>query len=183
MRCIHGEDERFCGHCAGKTLTLVPLPNRPLRYFGDLLVVVLSEGLGAPLPRIMHLRLENTFRNVAIDSLRDPLPEEINDLVAVKRQFRELAKDQGKIFRPRGSLTARERTPIGPPHCHQCTRQLSFQLGSLGCHVCSQYLCICGTCVCGFEGMNYLGNFFARPALTISREDRVNFMRVFQFLT
>ena len=182
MRCIHGEDERFCEHCATNSV-LAPLPNRPLRYFGDLPVVVLNEGLGANLPRIMHLRLENTFSNVAIGGLRDPLPEEINDLVAVKPQFRVQAKTQGTIFRPRGPLTARETTPIGPPHCHQCTRQLSIQLGSLGCRVCGQYLCICGTCVCGFEGMNYFGNYFARPALTISREDRVNFMRVFQFLT
>ncbi len=183
MRCIHGEDERFCDHCAPNSV-LAPLPNRPLRYFGDLPVVVLNEGLGASLPRIMHLRLENTFSNVAIGSLRDPLPEEINDLVAVKLQFRDQAKTQGKIFRPRERpLTSRETTRFGPPHCHQCTRQLSFRLGSLGCRVCGQYLCICGTCVCGFEGMNYLGNYFARPALTISREDRVNFMRVFQFLT
>lgn len=182
MRCIHGEDERFCDHCATSSV-LAQLPNRPLRYFGDLPVVVLNLGLGTNPPRIMHLPPENTFSNVAIGRLRDPLPEKINDLVAVKLQFRELAETQGKIFRPKGVLTARETTPTGPPHCHQCTRQLAFRLGSLGCSVCRQYLCICGTCVCGFEGMNYLGNYFALPALTISREDRVDFMRVFQFLT
>jgi len=126
----------------------------------------------APLPH-----REGFFAVLAFSELQRPHQSLDHNVI---HRFQQAALCLGFLFRPQQSLTQREDRPgEGLPPCHYCRIALSCENGSLGCTQCKYYACICGRCLCGYEGRNYRGEFFKQhSSLPISREQRLECVRV-----
>jgi hypothetical protein len=177
--CIHGLPRQACALCLSRYCR-EPLPTRwQYRTTSGKRCVLLRDPRDSDTVRIL---LTDEPQLIAVSrgaiTPTDDAPLEWFDLI--KRRVQDL----GALFVPTFPLTYRERISQGPPHCRQCRAILSFEYRSLGCRHCEGYVCACGTCMCGFSGTNWLGQFFHGPAgIAVPREDRVDCIRVLRHLS
>jgi hypothetical protein len=180
--CKHGLDERFCAICQQAKET-EPLRRDAMR--------VTEEGKPALLLRTILGSLDITvlvldgktirFDTVKEISLRHPMTVVSFNQRKVLDLFLHLALQKGFIFYPEHELTCPEKIEEGPPRCTFDHSELSLEKGSLGCLRCRAYVCQCGRCLCGYTGRNTLGQVFSCPPLPISREERLEYIRVVRF--
>jgi hypothetical protein len=182
VTCQHGLDVRFCLTCqqAGET---VPLRRDALR--------VTEEGKPALLLRTHLGSLEVTtlvsdgktirFETMKEISLRHPLTVIPFNQRKVLKLFLDLTLQKGCLFQPDQELTYREPMEEGPPQCCFDHFDLSLEKGSLGCTQCGKYVCQCGRCLCGYAGQYRRGQVLNVPPLPVSREERLEYIRVVRF--
>lgn len=181
-KCKHGLDLRTCVDCR-EARESEPLPPDTLHTtLTGTPVLVLRRTSGASNALIMQVEagksrittIESTGLRVFDARLGDPRD--------VLERFHRVALEDGYLFHPRWELTVREQTVEGPSHCYQCRTEVSFNKRSLGCTQCHYYVCRCGRCLCGYTGQNLWGEVFSqRPPLPISRQERLEFVRVVNF--
>ena len=181
--CKHGLDERFCDPCQRARET-EPLRSDALRVTrkGNPLLV-LRTILGSQNVKALMLDGNTVIFATVEESTLRVLDSTISfNRQKVLDQFLHLALQRGYLFQPEHELTYRERTEEGPSRCYFDHTELSQKKCSLGCTQCRYYVCQCGRCLCGYTGMNYLGQVFSQlPELPISRENRLEFIRVVKF--
>lgn len=185
-KCKHGVDESFCATCREAAET------RPL---GPESLVITSDGNPAILLRTNSnkgnasaLVLEAGMGRLTTVGLGGLQPVDSSaGLITEPRllaRFHEVALKMGFLFHPERELTAREQSDEGPSHCYHCRTILSLKGRSLGCTQCQYYVCLCGRCLCGYTGKNYLGQVFSQyPELPIPRSQRLEFVRIVRFST
>ena len=113
--------------------------------------------------------------------------EEIAEMALTEESRTKLlktAEETAWIWLPKGPLTSRENSEEGPSHCWNCKKTLSYTKGSLGCLVCGQYACICGSCICDFPGgRNYLWQFIPPgQGLPCDKVERQQYIRIIKAL-
>jgi hypothetical protein len=176
-KCIHGLDTRFCSICRQADDRAL-LPVQPLRVTSDGHIVVVLRLLpeGA---KIFQLGDSVGLRVVDVQDLR--VLADSSAALVDKKRFVQEAAERGYLFLPSHPLTHREQTDVGPTHCYHCKVILSLETGALGCKQCQYYVCGCGRCLCGYTATNWMGQLFSQhPELPITREDRVEYIRIFR---
>jgi hypothetical protein len=180
--CIHDLDERVCTACQQARET-APLRRDALR--------VTEEGKPAlilrtilPSLNITALVLDGTtlqFKTIKEISLRHPMTVPSFEPRKILKVFFELALQKGFLFHPKQEITYRAPIGEGPPRCQFDHSELSLEEGSLGCAQCGKYVCHCGRCLCDYSGKNHQGQVIISLALPVSREERLEYIRVVRF--
>jgi hypothetical protein len=181
-KCKHDLNPRTCSLCISATETEA-LPENPLRETvgGQIAVVLrlLDEGSRA---KIIRIKVDPAITIVPVNELGsfDRLNTEFSEIV---QQLWSVVCTLGYLFLPKSALTYREQTDEGPSRCYHCKTPLSIEVGVLGCTQCRYYVCRCGRCLCGYTGWNYMKQLFSQqPPLPVSREERVEYIRVARYL-
>lgn len=184
MNCKHGIDQQFCSICT-KEHEIEPLDDDTVKLNSDgKYYVLLRDSHNENQNRGFYLE-NQIIEPVSFLEISNSIVVNIDDKanVDILKAFEEAALGKGLLFIPKHPLTHRENEPIGPSKCHRCHELLDFESGSLGCSVCRYYACRCGACLCGYEGVNYLRQYFKQlPPLPISREDRLEYIRIVKLL-
>jgi len=179
-KCKHGLDPRFCAECR-RTDETKPLPTNPVRITQDGKPAIMLR-LQPESQRATVVLWDGTIASVECSALHTVEVAAGFDQEGVLRRFHDIALERGYLFYPNRPLTVREQVEKGPSRCYWCKSLLSFQKGSLGCRQCGYYVCQCGRCLCGYDGWNYLRQYFAQyPPLPILWEQRLEFVRVVRF--
>jgi hypothetical protein len=179
LKCLHGLDRRFCGRCRERD-ERAPIPPDPIRSSldgnGVLLLRHPTDGEAKVLtPGGLAMLREDHLQSEA-HSWREH---------SLRAQLRTTAATRGFLFVPTRPLTWREQLDdVGPSHCYHCRSILSIDTGALGCSACGYYVCGCARCLCGYTGRNWKGELFSQfPPLPILREERLEYLRAFRYLT
>jgi hypothetical protein len=182
--CKHGLDQQFCALCTNN-LRIEPLDDDAIRinntgkYF-----ILLRKSNNESQNKGFYLdsQIIGSVSNFEISN--STVVNKNNEKNhAILKRFKEVALEKGFLFIPSHPLTRREHESEGPPRCFKCHTILDFESEALGCSICRYYACRCGRCVCGYEGRNYLGQHFKQlPPLPISREDRLEYIRIVRLL-
>jgi hypothetical protein len=182
VTCKHGLDQRFCATCH-PTRETEPLRRDALRVTDEgkpaliLRTILASLSMQALVLEATTLRFE-TIREI---SLRHPMTVLSINPRKVLKLFLDRALRKGCLFQPTQEITFGEPIGEGPTRCFFDHSELTLEKGSLGCTQCGQYVCLCGRCLCGYTGKNALGPAIGYPALPISREERLEYVRVARF--
>ena len=131
---------------------------------------------------VTALVLEGTslrFETIREMSLRHPMTVPSFEPRKVLRVFLDLALQQGYLCQPRQELM--NPRGEGPFRCHFDQIELSLEKGSLGCRRCEAYVCLCGRCLCGYATENNSGQEIYHPPPAVSREERLEYIRVVKF--
>lgn len=181
-KCKHELDPRFCAPCQQAT-EREPLPENPLRETVDGQIVVVLRFLdGGMSARVLGMNLDPAITKVPVNELRS-FESSNTEFSEIIEQLWNLVRSGGHLFLPDRPLTYREQTENGPSHCQYCKTVLSIGGSDPGCTQCRYYVCKCGRCLCGFTGWNYIGQLFSQqPHLPVSRDERVDYIRVFRYL-
>jgi hypothetical protein len=182
VTCSHGLDERFCAACQLARET-EPLRRDALRVTDDGKPALILRTILASLS-VKVLVLAGTtirFQTIKEISLHLPMTVIYFNQRKVLKLFRDLALRKGYIFQPEQEITYEEPIEEGPSRCTCDHSDLSLEKGSLGCTQCGTYVCQCGRCLCGYTGQNTLGQVMCCPPLPISREERLEYIRVVRF--
>jgi hypothetical protein len=182
--CKHGLNQQFCSICANEH-AIEPLDDDVVRLnYDGKYYVLLRESNDEKQNRALYLdsQIVGAVSNFEISN-SIVVNKNDNKYYDILKRFKKVALEKGFLFVPPHPLTHREGEPIGPPRCFNCHTILGFESRSLGCSVCREYACRCGACLCGYEGFNYLHQFFKKlPPLPISREDRLEYIRIVKLL-
>jgi hypothetical protein len=182
VTCKHGLDLRFCVTCQQASET-EPLRRDALRVTEEGKPVLILRTILASLSVTALLLDEATiqFETIKEISLRHPMTVIPFSQPKVLNSFLNLTLQRGYFFHPNHELTYREQIEEGPPQCYSDHSELSLEKGSLCCTQCRKYVCQCGRCLCGYTGKNYRGQVFGHPPLPISKEERLEYIRVVRF--
>ena len=180
--CKHGLDEKFCVSCQQARET-EPLRRDALRVTNEGKPALILRTILSSLDMIVLVLDRNTiwFETVKEISLRHPMTVVSFNQRKVLDLFLHLTLQKSYLFHPHQELTHREQIEEGPPRCTFDHSELSLKKGSLGCTRCQKYVCECGRCLCGYTGKNSLGQVFNCPPLPVSREERLEYVRVVKF--
>lgn len=181
-KCKHELDPRFCALCQQIT-EREPLPENTLRETaGGQIAIVLRLMDDGNRARILQVNVNPAITIVPVDELR-AFERSNAEFAEFVQELCDLVHTRGHLFFPNGALTYREQTVLGPSHCYHCKTVLSITGGFPGCTQCRYYVCRCGRCLCGYTGWNYMRQLFSQqPPLPVSREDRMEYIRVFRYL-
>jgi hypothetical protein len=182
VKCKHDLAPRSCATCQQAT-ERESLPENPLReIIGGQIAFVLRLLDGGNRAKILRIKVAPAITEVPVNELRS-FKHWNAEFGEVFQQIWELVLTGGHLFLPHGPLTDKEQRDLGPSRCYQCQTLLSLTSGVLGCTECRYYVCRCGRCLCGYTGWNYMRQPFSQqPPLPISREDRVEYIRVVRYL-
>lgn len=180
-RCKHNFLKDQCNLCES-TEGILDLGPDALCYTADgRPALVLRRDLEKRRAKVLQLDEQRPIMDIDSLTLR-AAPVNSRDWDRYRDRFDALARRQGHIVRPTQALTKREEEPDGPPTCSHCKRHLSFALRSLGCERCRGYVCRCGSCLCGVEGRNYLGDYFNCPGPPpVERSVRLEYVKVLRY--
>jgi hypothetical protein len=182
VTCNHGLDERFCATCQLARET-EPLRRDALRVTDEGKPALILRTILASLS-VKALVLDGTtirFQTVKEISLRLPMTVIPFKQQKVLKLFLDLVLQKGHIFQPNQEITAEEPIEEGPPRGTFDHSELSLEKGLLGCTQCGKIICQGGRCLCGFTGQSTLGQVMCCPPLPISREERLEYIRVVRF--
>jgi hypothetical protein len=112
-------------------------------------------------------------------SLHHPLTVPSFDSREVLKIFRDLTLEQGHLFQPEQEIA--ERPGLKPRQCPFDHSDLSLEKGAPGCTRCGQFVCNCGRCLCGYQGVDTFEEMVTYAPLPVSREDRVEYIRALRF--
>jgi hypothetical protein len=182
VNCKHGFNERICATCQHARET-EPLRRDALR--------VTEEGKPALILRTILASLSiNTlvldgitlrFETIKEISLRHPMTVLSINPREVLKVFLDHSLQKGYLFQPKQEIPYGEPIGEGPPRCTFDHSELSLEKESLGCTQCGKYVCHCGRCLCGYRGKNSSGQVISYRTLPVSREERLEFVRVIKF--
>ena len=182
VKCKHNMDTESCEMCR-HAIEEEPLPSNALRYTSEREpVLVLRQKPGSREAKVLRLDSESAIVTCDVSGLRedDSISGSIRQDIICR--FHEFALSKGLLFHPQRALAYRELTAEGAPHCYHCKKKLSYERGSIGCVQCERYVCDCGRCLCGTEGINWQGQFFGPlPPLPIERNVRLEFVRAVNY--
>jgi hypothetical protein len=119
------------------------------------------------------------FETVKEISLHHPMTVPSFDSRKVLKIFRNLALEQGYLFQPEQEIT--EPPGLQSRQCPFDHSDLSLEKGALGCTRCGQFVCNCGRCLCGYQGVDTLEEMVTDPPLPVSRDDRAEYIRALRF--
>jgi len=176
--CKHGLDAEYCAICSS-AIGQSPLK---IKFLKDKqtseILLELRDYPDRHKKKVLILSRENSIQEINISQVDDAF-DELEEKKLIDNLL-SIVQEQGFITFPHQPLTIRERTSDGPTHCYKCRRALSFDKGSLMCTQCKNYVCTCGTCLCGYSGgRNYQGNYIPPlPRLSCSTDDRLEYTRI-----
>jgi hypothetical protein len=114
-------------------------------------------------------------------SLRHPMTVPSFKPRKILKVFLDLALQKGYLFQPKQEITYRVIVGEGSPRCPFDHSELSPEKDLFGCTQCRTTVCNCGRCLCGYPSKNHLGQVISCPTLPVSREERLEYIRVVRF--
>jgi hypothetical protein len=182
VTCNHGLEERFCATCQ-QAREIEPLRRDALRLTDEGKPALILRTILASLS-LKTLVLDGT--TIQFETIKDILLRLPMTVISFKQQkvlklFLDLALQKGHIFQPNQEINYEEPIEEGLPRCTFDHSELSLEKGSLGCTQCGKTIYPCGRCLCGYTGKNTLGPVMCCPPLPISREERLEYIRVVRF--
>ncbi len=158
----------ICGQCL-KEKRLAALPRSPL-YWVEEEPIVLIEKESDEQCLVCQLDENRPFANYPLMRLKQKEVLSKADRVKLEKLM-QLVLHNGVLFFPREALKG-ETDPNGPgvQCCRECKNTVvSFENGSIRCYVnggrCKSYVCVCGYCLCGDDGVNWLHQHFDNSGL------------------
>lgn len=184
--CKHGIDSRYCAICK-KVNDIEDLYADALRRTADgSPIIVLREIMGTKRFKVMSLDEDCSMQELDASKVHSMRPVKLSSAAGQRQleQFGTLALNNGFLFQPGKPLTQREQMDEGPAKCYQCKTAVSYDGGSFGCMQCGNYVCRCGSCMCGYPGgKNYRDEWIpAQPPPPCRQEDRREYVRVARFV-